>query len=136
MNTSEIREAVGPSRKGTTKSVVYIAGPYTNPDPVENVHNTCKFATELMQMTPLWVPFVPHLTMLWHAITPMPYETWLDVDLAHMANCDAVIRLPGASSGADAEIAYARTIILPVFHVTEINGGLNIAAAAEWLETA
>lgn len=97
------------------KPVIYIAAPYTNPDPVENTHKAIKIATELYDEG--WcVPFVPHLTMLWHLVTPRPVKFWLTLDIEHMENCDAVWRLPGQSSGADGEERHAIEVGIPVFH--------------------
>lgn len=101
------------SGAGTVKKpVVYIAGPYTNPDPVENMHRAVKIADSLLDVC---VPLVPHLTGTWHMISPKPYEVWLELDIAHMERCDAVYRYPGASSGADGEVAHAEKIGMPVF---------------------
>lgn len=91
------------------RPVLYVAGPYTRPDPVENTHKAVKVATALYELTE-WVPLVPHITLLWHAITPRPVEFWYELDLHHMAHCDAVVRMPGASSGADREMEYAAEI--------------------------
>lgn len=99
-----------------TRPVLYIAGPYTTPDPVENTNATVRFASRLWD-SGLAYPMVPHLSMLWHAITPRPVEDWYEIDLAHMMRCDGVIRLPGKSSGADNEVAYARLHGLPVHEV-------------------
>jgi len=98
------------------KKLVYVAGPYTNPDPVENTHNAIKFCTELLD-DGVVTPICPHLSMLWHAVTPRPYRTWLDYDLELLDLCDAVYRLPGQSSGADAEVQHALNDLgLIVFH--------------------
>lgn len=91
------------------RPVLYVAGPYTRPDPVSNTHMAVKVATAIYETTE-WVPLVPHITLLWHAITPRPLEFWYALDLHHMAKCDAVVRLPGASTGADREMAYAAEI--------------------------
>lgn len=93
------------------KPVVYLAGPYSNPDPIENMHNAIKLADKLMDIC---VPLVPHLTGIWHMISPKPYEQWLALDLAHMARCDVVFRFGGQSSGADAEVAKAQANNQPV----------------------
>lgn len=93
--------------------LLYVAGPYTRPDPVINTHGACKFATAIYEAG-LWTPMVPHITLVWHAITPRPINFWYALDLAHMSRCDAIVRLPGDSTGADAEVAYAREIDLPI----------------------
>jgi hypothetical protein len=43
----------------------------------------------------------------------------LDYDLNWLAKCDAVLRLPGASSGADREVEYAQKLGIPVFYSIE-----------------
>lgn len=98
------------------RPVIYIAGPYTNPDPVENTHKAVRFANHLLS-SGMAYPLVPHLSMLWHTICPRPYEDWLEIDLAHMARCDGVIRLPGQSTGADDEVRIARERGMPVLTV-------------------
>ena len=114
--------------------LVYIAGPYTTPDPVENTHRTAHFATALFkQHNGHWIPLVPHLTMLWHAITPMPYESWLEIDLVHMSACQAVIRLTGASSGADKELAHAQKIGIPTLELVNADLRGSLVEAADWL---
>ena len=40
---------------------------------------------------------------------------WLAIDLAWVAVCEAVVRLPGESGGADMETAEARRLGIPVF---------------------
>jgi hypothetical protein len=86
---------------------LYIAGPYSTPDPVHNTNVAVRVATAVMEETE-WVPFVPHLTMLWHTITPRDYEFWLDLDEFYLSRCDLVLRLPGESTGADREVSRAR----------------------------
>src|SRR5690348_14877704 len=93
---------------------VYIAGPYTKPDPCVNTHNAIRVADELMEAG--YVPYLPHLTHFWHTVAPKPYQTWLDYDAAWIAVCDAVFRMPGSSFGADGETALAKRIGKPVVH--------------------
>jgi hypothetical protein len=96
------------------KPLVYIAGPITKPEPMENVHDACWFGTELLH-DGLVIPFLPHTTSIWHMITPLPYETWLAYDFDIIAHCNALFRLPGESLGADREVAFARENSIPVF---------------------
>lgn len=98
--------------------LVYVAGPYSQPDPVENTHRAVRFATALYEASGgRLAPVVPHLSMLWHAITPMPYDVWIALDLAMVDHCDCMVRLPGASSGADGEVLRAHQRGIPVaFH--------------------
>jgi hypothetical protein len=94
--------------------MVYVAGPYTKPDPCVNTRTAIMAGDRLLSAG--LVPFVPHLTHLWHTVTPRPYQDWLDYDMHWLKVCDAVLRLPGESSGADKEVAEAGRLGLPVFH--------------------
>ncbi|MGI8793389.1 MAG: hypothetical protein ACR2H3_09460 [Acidimicrobiales bacterium] len=53
------------SRRYDERPLVYIATPYSNPDPEENTHNAILAANELVEAG-LVTPHVPHLTHLWH----------------------------------------------------------------------
>ncbi len=83
---------------------VYVAGPYSGGDTVANV----QAAVDVGNL--LWdaglFPYIPHLTHLWHLITPKPYEIWLQIDLQGLMKCDAMFRMPGESSGADKEAGF------------------------------
>ena len=92
---------------------IYIAGPYTKPDPIENTHRAFTYGNKLWDAG--CAPFIPHLTAFWHLVTPRPYEQWLQIDLEWLHACDAVYRFPGESSGADAEVATAHRAGIRVF---------------------
>lgn len=92
---------------------IYIASPYTKGDVAINVRQSVLVADELAATG--FVPFAPLLFHFWHLISPQPYEFWTRMDMAWIDKCDAALRLPGDSSGADAEIARARDIGLPVY---------------------
>ena len=96
-----------------SRPVVYVAGPYSQGDPAENVAAAVHFASMLMDRGWAW-PLVPHLTHLWHLIAPRPYQDWIDLDLALLARCDGLVRLPGPSAGADAEVDWAVEHGVPV----------------------
>jgi len=85
----------------TWKPVIYIAGPYTNGDPVLNTRKAVEAADKLHQMG--YIPIIPHLSMLWHTISPKDYDWWMEYDYELMDLCDGVVRLPGVSEGADLE---------------------------------
>ena len=95
--------------------LVYLAGPYQSPDPVWNTHAVVQLASRLYE-SGLVVPLVPHLTLLWHLIEPRPADYWYAYDLHLLRRCDAVLRLPGNSQGADVETAEAKARGIPVFH--------------------
>ena len=99
-----------------TKPLVYLAGPYTNPDPVENIHRAIKIADGLLDVC---TPLIPHLTGTWHMVSPKPYEEWLAIDLEYMDRCDAVYRFAGPSSGADREVELAHEWGIPVLFTEE-----------------
>ena|SRR5205809_440247 len=92
---------------------VYVAGPYSSGDVAANVRNAYAAATRLADAG--FAPFVPHHTHFWHMLFPRPYEEWLKLDSAFLPCCDAVLRLPGESPGADAEVREAATLRIPVF---------------------
>ena len=92
---------------------VYIAGPYSSGDQVLNVRTAVMAADALAELG--YVPFIPHLSMLWHAISPHEYDFWISQDLEWLPVCDCVLRLPGESAGADQEVRFAEWRELPVF---------------------
>src|SRR5262245_13074316 len=92
---------------------VYVAGPYTKGDVAQNVRKAYEAANGLADKGV--APFVPHHTHFWHMIFPRPYADWIRLDLAFLPCCDALLRLPGESSGADGEVAEARRLGIPVF---------------------
>src|SRR5437762_10965938 len=92
---------------------VYVAGPYSSGDVAANVRNAYAAATRLADEG--FAPFVPHHTHFWHMLFPRPYEDWLRLDLAFLPCCDAVLRLPGESVGADGEVEAARSRGIPIF---------------------
>jgi len=88
------------------KPHVYIAGPYSTGDVGQNIHNAIKVADRIVEMG--GIPFIPHtMTHLWHIVLPHEYEFWIEYDLAWLAKCDVLYRLPGESPGADREMAFA-----------------------------
>jgi len=101
----------------TEKPLVYLAGPYTRPDPVENVHNTCKIADAVLELG--MIPFIPHLTMIYHLVSPKPLEVWYEYDLHLLRRCDVLLRLPGESAGADREVNEAAAMGMAVVYSLE-----------------
>lgn len=94
---------------------VYIAGPYTNPDPVVNTRDAINIGMDLYEAG-LAYPVIPHVTMFVHFLRPQTdIEFWYKYDLFALERCDAVYRFPGASSGADREVAHADSLGIPVF---------------------
>jgi len=107
-----------------TRPVLYVAGPYTHPDPSHNVHQAVTFAAHLMDHGLAW-PLVPHLSMLWDAIAPRPYADWLALDFALLERCDGLVRLPGVSTGADGETDWCDEQGVPWLAVPDAWGDLT-----------
>ena len=99
------------------KVKVYIAGPYTQGDVAQNVRNAIEAANKLADLG--FAPFVPHFTHFWHMIFPRPYAFWLELDNQFLPCCDAILRIPGPSNGADKEVALAEKLGKPVFRDIE-----------------
>jgi hypothetical protein len=93
---------------------VYVAGPYTKGDVAINVRNALVAANSLADAG--LYPFVPHLSHFWHLTFPREYEFWLDLDNQFLPHCDALVRLPGESSGSDKEVQLAEKLGIPVFY--------------------
>lgn len=96
------------------RPLVYLAAPYSKGDQVENVRRAV-LAAEALHHHFRVTTYVPHVSMLWHLVSPHGPEHWYAWDLALLRRCDALFRLEGESTGADAEVEYARRWGLPVF---------------------
>lgn len=117
------------------KPLVYVAGPVTG-----NPWGCVRQATDAFA----WlrdagcVPFLPQLSVLHEMVDPQPYEEWLTYDLDVLEHCHALVRLPGESSGADREVAWAREHGLPVLELAphESIGKMPWGAWSAWLDDA
>lgn len=94
--------------------LVYVAGPYTNPDPVTNTRAAVEIGLDIYRHSGVGV-VIPHLSLLAHAMFPQALGWWYDFDLAQLAACTALLRLPGESDGADREVRAAHQLGLAVF---------------------
>ncbi len=113
--------------KYTKKLRVYIAAPYTKGDPVENTRAAILMADVVRQWG--FVPFVPHLSMLWHMVSPHDPQFWYDYDNEWLTVCDVVLRMEGESFGADNEVELARHLDIPVvYNLDELLGLEKILA--------
>jgi NTP pyrophosphatase (non-canonical NTP hydrolase) len=102
-----------PRRQGLLMKYVYLAGPITKQNPMHNVHRAVAAADELLAHS--YEVFLPHLSVLWDMISPKDIESWLALDFAWIERCDALVRLPGESSGSDREVAFAKEHGIPVY---------------------
>jgi hypothetical protein len=92
---------------------VYIASPYTIGDVGANVHLSFVAADALAHYG--YAPFPPLFSHFWHLMFPHEYEFWVNLDNEWVKRCDVMLRLPGESKGADAEVALARSLGVPVY---------------------
>lgn len=93
---------------------IYIAGPYTQGDVAQNVKTAISEGDYLARFG--HVVFIPHLTHFWHMVHAHEYEFWMNQDLAWLEVCDAVLRLPGESQGADREVEAAKAAGKPIYY--------------------
>ena len=92
---------------------IYVAGPYTKGDVAMNVRAACEAGTRLIQAG--HAPFIPHLFHFLHFYQPQAYAMWTAQDFEWLQACDALLRLPGESPGADAEVRLALDANIPVY---------------------
>lgn len=91
---------------------VYIAGPYTNGDWGENIKLAIGAAQDVLESG--HCPFLPHtMTGLWSILY---WNKWIEFDLKWLEVCDALIRLPGDSPGADTEVKFAEQEGIEVYN--------------------
>lgn len=93
---------------------IYIAGPYTKPNPEWNTRfaiYTGDYVASLGHTV-----FIPHLTHYWHLVKPHEYEFWMKQDFEWLKMCDALLRIPGESAGADREVQLAKELGMPVYY--------------------
>jgi len=93
---------------------IYIASQYSIGDHALNTRSSLLVADELLKLG--FVPFAPLLSHFWHFLSPKNWDTWLEYDIQWMLVCDCVLRVPGASKGADREVDIALTEGIPVFY--------------------
>ena len=114
---------------GTTP-LIYIAAPYTIPDPVENTHHACQIADALLEAG--FTPLIPHLSLLWHLVSPKPYGVWLAYDRELLKRCDVVLRVPGSSAGATLECTLADALEIPVIRPPSNDPANCVAAVTQF----
>lgn len=112
--------------------LVYLAGPISKGD---LVHNISQADGAFFALLKAGVPAIcPHWSCFAGSVYRSTYEAvcgcahvlpeqtthaeWYGMDLAIVRRCDAVLRLPGESTGADLETAEAQQRGIPVFHST------------------
>lgn len=97
------------------KYLVYIAGPITKGDKMENLAQAIKAWNQVADH-PLLCPVCPHTSILAEMTKARPHEDWMAIDLPILSKCDFLLRLPGESKGADQEVKFAESNGIPVVH--------------------
>ena len=85
--------------------VVYISSPYSLGSQADNVRVQLDRAHRILDYG--HVPYAPLLSHFLHIYRARPYADWLRMDTAIIPRCDVLLRLPGESKGADAEVDHA-----------------------------
>lgn len=95
------------------KTRVYIAGPMSKGDTVDNLSAALKAMRELVRLG--YAPLCPQLSFFAEPfMREFTHGDWLGIDLPWVAVADVVLRLPGESVGADMEVAKARQASIPI----------------------
>jgi hypothetical protein len=97
--------------------MIFISSPYTIGDCALNVREQILVADELMNAG--LCPVLPLLSHFQHIVKPRSYEDWLRIDFEKIKRCDALLRLPGVSKGANSEVSFAIENSIPVFYHLE-----------------
>ncbi len=98
---------------GYKMKMIYIASPYTLGDKIINVNRQLDTADRLMDLG--LCPVIPLLTHFQEIRKSRMYKEWMRIDFEKIRRSDAVLRLFGASKGADREVRYAVKKQIPVF---------------------
>jgi hypothetical protein len=115
-----------------TKPLIYVAGPYSHPDPILNVRRAIQVGNWIESLGGL--PYIPHLSMFQHLCAPRNYEQWIQLGLAWVQRCDAFIRIPGGSRGADREEALAFELKIPSFRCTLFDDRSPASGLLAWIK--
>lgn len=103
---------------------VYLAGPISKGDVWENIYLGLKWGRALLKDG--FAPYIPHLDayLTLHPGTapenePDQWKSLLEWDLEWVKVSEAVLRLPGVSTGADLECERAESEGIPVFRLVQ-----------------
>lgn len=102
-----------PAKESDGRTRVYISGPMSLGDRVDNLAVAMKAMRELIGLG--YAPMCPQLTFFAEPFVDASHADWVDVDIPWVRSAHAVLRLPGDSRGADREVAAAREANVPVF---------------------
>lgn len=115
------------------KKMVYVAGPISKGPYWINVRNGLDAGKKLNDLG--MIPFIPMMDFLYVLLYPeTTWEQALQYDEQIILRCDALLRLPGESLGADREIKFANENGIPVFYDIESLHEWNTLNAQESIE--
>lgn len=100
-----------------TRLKVFLSSPYSHPLPDGREANMLKsFAAARVLFEHGHEPFIPLLFHVYEVVHPhRTWEQWIETCKTWLQHCDAVVRLPGESRGADLEVEYAQQLGIPVY---------------------
>lgn len=107
--------------KVTSKAMVFIGSPFSQPSVTHNVNRAA------MEYDWLWqthkdrvIPVSMVVSSAYQdMIVPRGYDEWLDLCIDMMKRCDIYYALPGKSSGMEKEIAICNVMGIPVVRSRE-----------------
>lgn len=105
-------------------SRIYIAGPLTKGNQLDNVSTAINIYNQLISLG--YYPFCPHFSYFANIVDSKEYEVWINQDLKWLEVCDAVYRFEGESDGADGEVKFAEQRGLPVYTDFELMTGCKL----------
>ncbi|OQB10008.1 MAG: hypothetical protein BWY21_00572 [Parcubacteria group bacterium ADurb.Bin216] len=99
--------------------VVYVSGPYSS-DPDNCTKRAIEVANTILSKG--GVPYIPHLTQLWHLHTPKMWEFWIVYDcyILNKIKPKYLVRIPGESKGADIEVRIHKSTGGIVYELSDI----------------
>lgn len=113
--------------RSSKMKVVYICGPYTGSGETSKIGNILVAKNAAIDIWSMGHAVVcPHMNTMdfeLHDIgSSIPYETWIEGDLAILKRCDAVVILPGweASRGAKEEVQFALANKIPIYYWPDV----------------
>lgn len=92
---------------------VYVAGPFSG-DEEANTNKAIDAGEELARLG--FRPYIPHISLLWERRHHHELSFWYRLGLEWVRVSRALLRLPGPSTGADAEVLRAMELGIPVFY--------------------
>ena len=110
---------------------VYLSGPITKGNRSWNLYQALEAHRLLLQAG--YAVLNPMLTMLHPDEKAIPHHVWLESDFAFIRACELLIRLPGESVGADAEVEFALHECAGTISVVVLRETGTLEHLVEWI---